>query len=455
MSKLKSSAPFLWGAATSAHQIEGHNDKNDWWAWEASGHIEGGVRSGAATDHWNRFKQDIQLAADLGLNSYRFSIEWSRIEPEEGHFDSLALDRYHEMISECERHRLLPLLTLHHFTSPLWFAQRGGFTESDSPQKFLKFTKHVTSTLGPRIPLWCTFNEPMVLVAGTYLGKFMPPAQFSPQLASLACHHLLKAHVLAYDCLHADIENRKGPWKDHPIQVGIAHNMFDFLPDRSWHPLEQLFASIFWRFYNRSWLDAITGRKQHFGILGLVPYAKQVEEAHGRKTVDYMGINYYTKAYVQWCPRDSAHEQPSEVPLGLAFSRKKEVASDVGWSLHPAGLRKLLKFTSAYQLPIYVTENGIADRKDDLRQSYLISHLREIAQAIEDGMDIRGYYHWSLLDNFEWIKGFGPCFGLYQVNYETFERTMTRSAKLYQKIISDHQKKENSKPSSRYFSEIY
>jgi beta-glucosidase/6-phospho-beta-glucosidase/beta-galactosidase len=179
----------------------------------------------------------------------------------------------------------------------------------------------------------------------------------------------------------------------------------------------------------------------------LVPYPAVVPEAQGRRTVDFIGVNYYTKAYVQWRPRDAAAEHLSEAPVGLAFARRKEAASDLGWAVHPEGFRRMLRFAGRYGLPLYVTENGVADRDDDLRPRYLLSHLAQVARAIsEDGLDIRGYYHWSLLDNFEWIKGFWPRFGLYQVDYDTFERKPTRSAELYRRIIDAH-REEGRKPS--------
>jgi beta-glucosidase len=455
VSAISSESAFLWGTATSSHQIEGNNVHNDWWQWESKGNIQGGVRSGLATDHWNRFREDIRLAAELGLNSYRFSIEWSRVEPEEGRFDSAAFDWYLGLIAECEKHHLLPMLTLHHFTSPIWFAEDGGFTHPLSPQRFGRFVSEVAKRLGAHIPLWCTFNEPIVLVVGTYFGNFMPPAQFAPKQASLACHHLLKAHVLAYDILHQQVTDRKGPWKDSALQVGIAHNMLDFRPDRLWHPIEQVLSKTFHRFYNRSFLDAVSGKKQHFGVWGLMPYAHPVPEALGRRTVDFIGLNYYTKAYIQWKPRDANPEMQLELPLGFAFARRKELASDVGWAIHPLGLMKMMRICSSYRVPIYITENGIADRQDVLRPFYLRAHLYQVAQAIHYGIDVRGYFHWSLLDNFEWIKGYGPRFGLYQVNYETFERTETNSAKLYRKIIAQHQSSHQLKPSLNSLMDIY
>jgi beta-glucosidase len=441
MSKPKSpSVPdnsvFLWGTATSSHQVEGGNEHNDWWAWENLGRVEGGARSGKSTDHWNRYREDLALAAELGLNTYRFSVEWSRIEPREGEWNHEALEWYVELVAECERLGLVPMLTLHHFTSPLWFAEQGGFANKLSADKFLRYCEQVVARLGKRVPLWCIFNEPMVLVAGTYLGSFMPPAEFSPINASRASFNLLKAHALAYDLIHRVAQDsREGPWKDMPLQVGIAHNLLDFKPDRKWHPLERIFTRLFRRFYNRSWLDAVTGRKQHFGVFGLVPYPPQVPEALGRTTVDFIGVNYYTKAYVQWRPRAPASERPPQLPLGIAFARRKDEVSDLEWAVHPKGFGRILRFVHSYGLPIYITENGIADRDDRIRGEYIDLHLKEVAKAVQAGINIRGYYYWSLLDNFEWIKGFGPRFGLFKVNYDTFERTPQPSTQIYRKWV--------------------
>lgn len=448
---------FLWGAATSSHQIEGYNDKNDWWRWEQEGNIEGGVRSGASTDHRNRFPEDLKLAAELGLNSYRFSVEWSRWEPEEGKWDVSAIQWYRDLITECENKGLVPMLTLHHFTSPAWFADKGGFENPDSPKMFMAFVRKVVEELGDRIPLWCTLNEPMVMVGGGYLGKFMPPAKFSPKGASRALRNLLICHVQAYDHIKkhtADPKARFGPWKDQPVEVGIAHNMLDFRADRRWHPIERFVMMLLRRFYNRAWLDAVTGRKQHFGIWPLVPYAAQVPEARGRHTVDFIGVNYYTKGYVTWMPRSSDPHRPAELPLNLTFARRYELASDMEWAVHPRGFAKILRFVAKYGLPVYITENGIADREDRLRPEYIRSHLLVVAHAIREGLDIRGFYYWSLLDNFEWIKGYWPRFGLFQVNYETFERTPTRSAHFYRQIIQAHQENGWTYPEVSYLERV-
>ena len=219
--------------------------------------------------------------------------------------------------------------------------------------------------------------------------------------------------------------------------------MIDFLPARDWHPVERLITQIFRRFYNKSWLDAVTGQKQHFGVTGLVPYAEQVPAALGRKTVDFLGVNYYTKAYLRWRAKGDAYEKSEILPIGVHFSTAGDQVSDVGWAIHPAGLGRMIRFVKTYNLPIYITENGIADAKDALRTDYILSHLKEIAKEIRNGADIRGYYHWSLLDNFEWIKGFHPRFGLIEVDYSTLARTVRQSAEWYKKLIQTHQTKVN------------
>lgn len=429
---------FLWGAATSSHQIEGNNTRNDWWDWEQKGHIEGAVTSGLATDHWNRFKEDLRLAKEMGLNAYRFSIEWSRLEPEEGVWDNGALDWYAEILGECERLNLIPMVTLHHFTSPQWFAAQGDFTSLRAEVKFGRYVRKIVGTLGKRIPLWCTINEPIIMCIGKYLAGFQPPGIHQPEKCAQLFQGLLKAHVLAYDQIHSGISDRRGPWRNHPLMVGYAHNVLDFVPARHWHPMERLITFIARNFYNQSWLDATTGKKPTFGITGLVPPLQEVGEALGRNTTDFIGINYYSKAILRWRARGEHFETAPGLMFGVGFSEPGEPTSEMGWGFHPAGLGRMLRFVKNYRLPIFITENGIADQKDEYRPDYLISHLKEVAREIKAGADVRGYFHWSLLDNFEWIKGFKPRFGLMGVDYETLERYPRPSYFLYRQLIEAH-----------------
>lgn len=426
---------FLWGAATSSHQIEGNNLHNDWWAWEKLGKIENNEVSGRSTDHWNLFREDLRLASELGLNAYRFSIEWSRIEPEQGRWAPAAIDWYRELIQECEKLRLKPMVTLHHFTSPLWFAEQGGFLNPDSPKLFLNYANKIVSVLGDRISLWCTFNEPMVLAVGQYLGGFMPPGSFHPESVSEVCYHLLKSHVDTYDLIHRSVKQRKGPWARDPLEVGIANNMVDFFPARSWHPIECSLALLGRRFFNRSWWDAITGHRQNFGVPWLIPKAPQVTEALGRLTCDYLGINYYTKGYMNWCPFSDSEP---DFPIQIEFFRGNEEKTDLDWAIHPEGLGRMIRLSKNYGLPIYITENGIADKRDQNRSKYIIQHLSQVALEMDKKAPVKGYFHWSLLDNFEWIKGYEPRFGLIEVDYTTLDRSIRRSGYLYSKIISMH-----------------
>jgi beta-glucosidase len=377
------------------------------------------------------------MAAALQLGSYRFSVEWAKVEPEEGVWNEAALGWYEKLLDHCEKNGLLPMLTLHHFTTPQWLAKKGGFANPESITYFSRYVKKVIERLGARVPLWCTFNEPMVLALGSYLGGFMPPAVQDPKSVSGASVNIFQAHANAYSTIHDQIGERKGLWRDHPLQVGIAHNMLDFLPDRWWHPLERSLAMVVGDYYNRRWLKAVTGKKQSFGLPGLIP-AAPTRTRLAKPSADFIGVNYYTKAYVRWRPRDATSGAVSGFPLGIAFARRNEEQTDVGWAIHPSGFRKILLQAASFGLPLYVTENGIADRKDRWRGKYLLLHLKEIARLIAEGEDIRGYYHWSLMDNFEWKEGFGPRFGLFRVDYGNFEREARPSAQLYRRIIEAH-----------------
>jgi beta-glucosidase/6-phospho-beta-glucosidase/beta-galactosidase len=270
------------------------------------------------------------------------------------------------------------------------------------------------------------------------MGRFMPPGEFNPKNAVRACTNLLKCHVMAYDYLKANIKDRTGPFREVPLQVGFAHNMIHFVPDRPMHPIENVLAASVSSLYNDAWLNAVNGGRQRFGLLGIMPFAPQVQMALGRRSYDFIGVNYYTRARVQWRPRAQMKESSPQVPVGVIFAKRREVASDLGWPISARGLRLLLQKVKRYKAPVYITENGIADADDLQRRRYILSHLREIARARADGLEIRGYYHWSLIDNFEWIKGFWPRFGLVAIDYETFERKPRRSFDFLRDLISAH-----------------
>lgn len=387
-------------------------------------------------------------------------MEWSRFQPTRESWVTETGDWYAELIAECERLGLQPMLTLHHFTIPQWLAEHGGLLHPEFPALFQSFVSRVVKRLGARVPLWCTVNEPITWIIGQYIGGFMPPARFAPTMVPLACQNLFRAHVLAYETIHREVGERQGPWAKEPLMVGYAHNMVDFLPSRDWHPLERMMTWTFRRFYNRSWIDATVGKAQHFGVRGILPFAGQVTEARGRRTTDFIGINYYTKCYLQWGKegaeqlQEGSFARPDFVPMNVRFSGPFDEVSDLGWAIHPAGLGRMLRFVGNYGLPIYITENGIADSTDKRRLAYLQAHLLEVARAIERGIDIRGYFHWSLIDNFEWIKGFWPRFGLVEINYDNFERRVRPSAEKYREVITAHQTRGREKPSTALLREL-
>jgi beta-glucosidase len=373
------------------------------------------------------------------MNAYRFSIEWAKCEPQEGKWDEAAFAWYENLLTECEKRNVMPMLTLQHFVLPQWIAARGGWADEGNVQFYARFVREVAKRLGARVRLWCTINEPMVSVVGGYLGGFMPPGKRDPKLLVRASRNMHHGHVLAYDILHKELPEGAGPWKDFPVRVGIAHNMIDFMPDRWWHPLELVFAKAISTFYNSAWLEAIMGKRSSFGFKGIVPRMELVPGT-ARKTADFLGVNYYTKAYIKWRPRDSSPGTLPNFPLAIAFARRNEEKSDLGWAYHPQGFRKVLLQAAKYGMPVYITENGIADRDDRLRAKYVTAHLREVAQLIAEGVDIRGYFHWSLMDNFEWSEGFGPRFGLFKVDYKDFHREIRPSAQMLQRIIAAHEK---------------
>lgn len=435
---------FLWGTATSAHQVEGYNTASDWWHWETLGHIDRGESSGAACDHRNRFREDLRLVADLGMNSYRFSIEWARIEPSEGRWDASALDWYEALISECERLGLMPVATLHHFTLPHWVAERGGLIWPEFAERFDRYVTQVVGKLGARIPMWCTFNEPVNLAVGSYLGGYMPPALRSARKTSLAIRHLIRAHRLAYARIHGQSsDSRRGPWKEFSLRVGIAHNMLDVQPyhfeEQPASRVERVLARQIDRFYNWSMLDALCGRPARFRIPFLIPEVSRDVESD-RPCLDFLGVNFYTRLYVSLTPIPGG-EPGGKCCLNFGFSRPGVEASDLGWEFAPAGFARILRGLAGYSLPIYITENGLADAEDVYRKRYVREHLLEVAEAITSGIDIRGYFYWSVLDNFEWIKGFAPRFGLYGVDYQTQERTIRPSAEWLRDVIRIHRER--------------
>jgi len=407
-------ADFRWGTATAAHQVEGNNTNNDWWAWEQEeGRIKEGHRSGLACNWWENAEADFDRAAELGQNAHRLSVEWSRVEPREGYFDDAALDRYRAMLRALRERGLEPMVTLHHFTNPLWLAEMGGWENPRAVFFFERYVARVVEALGEFCDLWCTVNEPNVYVYMGYLAGVFPPGKQDFGAGMRAGRHLMRAHAVAYRRIHM--------LQPH-ARVGFAHNLRIFDPANPRSPLDRWVAGLQDRGYNEAFLAAPT-RGRWLLPLGF-GFAWRL-----RRTLDWIGLNYYTRDRVAF----DRHRPESLFGRNLHAPDAELLDGGYG-EFYPDGMERSLKRLSYLGLPIYVTENGIPDADDDQRPRYLILHLHRLWRVLQGCVPIMGYYHWTLVDNFEWAEGWTLRFGLIELDPQTRRRTYRRSAYLYRDI---------------------
>jgi len=419
---------FLWGSATAAHQVEGNCINNNWFQFESAVDEHGQPRilnhqeAGIASDHWHRYKEDIQLMKALSLNAYRFSVEWSKIEPKPGEFDEAALAHYEQVVDELLANGIEPMITLHHFTNPIWFEEQGAFLQDDSPDIFVRFVERVVRRLGAKVKLWCTINEPSIYAVNGYFIADFPPAVKDPQKMAIVFRNLLRAHTVAYSTIKSI---------DPQAQVGLVAAVFIFDPPNKWNLLDVLTAHLLNKNLNESHFRYLVQGNFHLSIPGLV------SESHAtgvREAFDFIGLNYYTRL----CRRFRPFSDEQVVELTDAPPEK---LTDMGWEIYPEGLYRALKLVTGFtSKPVYITENGIADDGDTKRAEFIEDHLRILNRAIADGMNIKGYFYWSLIDNFEWAYGFEKRFGLYHVDYSTQERTLRQGSLRYLEIIDNTRK---------------
>lgn len=416
---------FMWGSATAAYQVEGNCFNTNWYLFESAVDVHGnpkiedGQKAGIACDEWNLYKEDIKLMKDIALNSYRFSVEWSKIEPRPGEFDESALDHYEQMVDELIGNNIEPMITLHHFTNPIWFEEKGGFLRDDSPELFARFSEKVVKRLGQKVKLWCTINEPAIFaVFGYFTGEF-PPGLNDAKKAARAYLNMLHSHASAYKTIK----------KIKPdAQVGLVVHIALFDPPNKWNLLDVIIARMLNSNMNESHFEYITKGRFKFFLPGIVNESFSGDD---NDTFDYVGLNYYTNHFRVFKP--FAKEQFVEITKVAASE-----LTDMGWAIYPEGLYRSLKMIRRHtDKPIYITENGIADAADTKRAKYIEDHLLVLNKAIHDGMDVRGYYYWSLLDNFEWAKGFNKRFGLYHVDFSTQKRTIYKGSYKYLEIIKE------------------
>ncbi|MBF0493865.1 MAG: glycoside hydrolase family 1 protein [Candidatus Omnitrophica bacterium] len=409
---------FIWGAGTSSHQVEGNNTNNDWWQWEQS--LPLNMRSGRSCDEWNRFEDDFKLAQNLGLTALRFSIEWSRVEPSPGQFDAKSLERYREMILSLRSKGIEPIITLEHFTIPLWLAKRGGWLAEESPELFKEFARKTAEELGGDVHYWITINEPATYMYKSYMLGTWPPGEKSTNDAFKVIQNLAKAHVLAYGEIKEVYAKRA--WK--APMVGVAQQVVIFAPCSPFSLWDRISAGLRDKMINHLLIDAlIRGKAAIPGVFSIkLPKAR---------TLDFIGLNYYTREHVHARGFLLADILGAECISANPHTKW----NSLGWEIYPEGLYEIIKAFSRYKLPILISENGICTDDDAERSVFIAAHLKAVARAMDEGAHVIGYLYWSLLDNYEWAEGFAPRFGLVGVDYATEERTVRGSAKKYGEII--------------------
>jgi beta-glucosidase len=393
-------AGWMWGTATAAHQIEGGNVNNDWWRFEHTPGSAAKESSGDACDSWHRWLEDLQLVQRMGLDAYRFSLEWSRIEPAEGEFSLSALARYREMLVAAQEMGLKTSVTLHHFTTPLWAADAGGWASEQMVDWFARYADIVVQHMGDHIDIAATFNEPNVVAGAGYMGDGFPPALGGDREGfDAATRVIVAAHERAREVLKA------GPG-DFPVGLTLA------LPDTVLHPDGDASSEgVRWEAWPADLPEHVW------------PGHRVYLEA--ARADDYLGVQTYA----------TEHVGPDGTILTVPGDPR---VTQMGWLFAPEALGRAVRHAAAVaQVPVIVTENGIATADDDERIEYYSRSLASLREAMDDGVDVRGFFAWSLLDNFEWGHGYGPTFGLTEVDPVTFARTPKPSSRWYAGVVAD------------------
>ena len=418
MKEIKLPEDFLMGTATSGLQIEGCDTNNNWYKWCEEGHIQDGSNCVNAADHWNRYEEDINIMEELNHDIYRMGLEWSRIEPEKGHFSSSGLEHYRKEIEGLLEKGIKPLVTLHHFSHPLWLVEEGGWENPQMVDYFKRYTEHVVNNLGDLVSEWITINEPNVFLFNGYLEGIWPPGKTSMSGFLKALRNMIKAHIESYRSIHGV---RKKSGYHGVTKVGVANHLRVFQPERD-RLLDRVPASLMSYMFQDLVMDAMTSGKMKFPLgVGHYPLGRG-------KFYDFIGINYYTRDIIQF-------EINPAMMFGQLKVKEDSQVNDLGWEIYPEGIYRLSKkYHQRYKAPIYITENGICDNEDDQRSRFIYNHLQQISRAIDEGIPIERYYHWSLLDNFEWLEGESARFGLVHINYQTQERTIKESGLFYGEI---------------------
>jgi beta-glucosidase len=398
--KLKFPKGFLWGTAISAYQVEGNNSNTDWWKWEQEGKIK--EKSGNACDYYHCFKSDHDFLSELGCNTFRLSIEWARVEPEEGKFSKKELAHYREVLLDLKKRNIKIQLTLWWWTSPIWFLEKYGFHNKKSVELFSQYAQKVTDELGDLVDMYQIINEPMVPLGQGYLGRVYPPGFLNPWKFWKAVNNVAASYNAAYGII-------KEKYPSVPIGASYLYNWYESK--------------------NLGFLIAIINRISKWFRVDLLN--KRIG-----KNLDFVAVQYYRLGKIKFDWKNIKMDSKNQVYFG--FTIEEDRNNLMKWISYPEGIYKVLKEVQKnHNLPIYITENGVptdVGLNDQERIVFIKEHLMYVHKAISEGVDVRGYNHWSLLDNFEWLYGFKPRFGLVEVDFETLERRSRKSFFEYAKI---------------------
>lgn len=388
MSKiLKFPEGFLWGSAISSYQAEGGIENSDW---------SKDYPAGKACDYYHQYEKYFDLAKNLNQNIHRFSLEWSRVEPEEGKFDKAAVEHYKKMLLALRQRNIKSMVTIWHWTNPIWFAEKGGWENSKSSEYFARFVKFIVPELDNLVDYWATLNEPGTPLSHSYLLGIHPPYKKSILSFIRVYRNFIKAHNAAYKIIHNFNQKAK---------VGIVYNAAYVKPKHRGSIVEGVGVKAWGYIRNHMFLNDV------------------------KNNLDYLGLNYYFP--------DNIEFTPFKFPF-IGMNNYFKEATDMGWEIFPEGIYHALKDLKRYNVPIYITENGIADAADSKRAKFIINHLKWMHKAISEGADVRGYFYWSLLDNFEWTYGFGKRFGLIEMDFDTLEAKIRPSARKYAEICKNN-----------------
>lgn len=399
----------LLGVATAATQIEGGCDTTNWADWaKTPGHIADGTTPVRATGHWERWREDTDLMASLGIQTYRFGVEWARLEPQPGVFSDEAFAHYRDEITLLRDKGIRPLLTLHHFNNPRWFESMGAFEHPDCVPIFLRFVERVVTELGDLVEDWCTINEPNVYATFGYLYGVFPPGAKSLPRTLRVMTNLAHAHITAYELIHA---LRAGK----PTRVTFAIHLRVFDPANPANPVHRALARAQEFLFQEAVTEAMcTGRFR-------MPLRRPAGIREGRYC-DALGINYYSRSWVS--------------KIGDAARPGAEL-NDLGWEIYPEGLERVARWAhDRWPAPIWVTENGTADNTERFRTQFLHDHLEIVSAARATGLPFERFYHWCFVDNWEWAEGEVPRFGIVALDYATQERTVKPSGRFYADVIA-------------------